>query len=131
MINANLVNHTKFPEKRLMQLFLGVCKALKAMHQYKVGGAPGGGRSQGKARRVREQAEEADRQAASEAGADEDEAAEGLLEAEGEITRSQVGHAPGQVRAYAHRDIKPGTSPSSITTMGKMLIFERKHYDSR
>ena len=107
MINANLVNHTRFPEKRLMQLFLGVCKALKAMHQYKVGRG-GGGAAAAKARRVRDEAESADRQAAREAGADEDEAAEGLLEAEGEITRSQDGVAPGQVRAYAHRDIKPG-----------------------
>ena len=111
MINANLVNHTKFPEKRLMQLFLGVCKALKAMHQYKVRGGPGGERSAAKARRVRDEAEAADRQAAREAGMDEDEAAEGLLEAEGEITRSQDGVAPGQVRAYAHRDIKPGMIP--------------------
>jgi serine/threonine kinase 16 len=109
MINANLVNHTKFPEKRLMQLFLGVCKALKAMHQYKVKGGPGGGRSAAKARRVREEAAAADRDAAQAAGAeDDDEAAEPLMEAGDEITRSQDGIAPGQPRAYAHRDIKPG-----------------------
>jgi serine/threonine kinase 16 len=108
MINANLVNHTKFPEKRLMQLFLGVCKALKAMHQYKVKGGPGGERSAAKARRVREEAEAADREAAQAAGADDDEAAEPLMEAGDEITRSQDGIAPGQPRAYAHRDIKPG-----------------------
>lgn len=35
MINANLVNHGSFPEKHLMMLFLGVCKALRAMHEYK------------------------------------------------------------------------------------------------
>ena len=40
-INANLVNRAKFPERRLMVLFLGVCRALKAMHQYRVKGAPG------------------------------------------------------------------------------------------
>ncbi|KAL8874969.1 MAG: hypothetical protein Q9198_006608, partial [Flavoplaca austrocitrina] len=44
-INANLVNHTQFPERRLMVLFLGVAKALKAMHQYRVRGAPGGAQS--------------------------------------------------------------------------------------
>ncbi|KAG5962349.1 hypothetical protein E4U57_007119 [Claviceps arundinis] len=35
MINANLVNHGSFPERHLMMLFLGVCKALRAMHEYK------------------------------------------------------------------------------------------------
>ncbi|KAG5922309.1 hypothetical protein E4U61_005417 [Claviceps capensis] len=35
MINANLVNHESFPERHLMMLFLGVCKALRAMHEYK------------------------------------------------------------------------------------------------
>ncbi|KAH6646427.1 kinase-like domain-containing protein [Truncatella angustata] len=40
IINANLVNHTKFPEKKLMVLFLGVCKAMKDMHHYQ---APAGG----------------------------------------------------------------------------------------
>ena len=29
MINANLVNHTKFPERRLMVLFLGISTRLK------------------------------------------------------------------------------------------------------
>lgn len=104
MINANLVNHTKFPEKRLMHLFLGVCKALKAMHQYKV---KSGDRNQDNARRVREEAAAADRDAAHQMG--EDDAEEPLMEAGGEITRSQDGVAPGQIRAYAHRDIKPGT----------------------
>ncbi|KZF26007.1 kinase-like protein [Xylona heveae TC161] len=98
MINANLVNHTKFPERRLMVLFLGVCKALKAMHQYRVKGQPGGEESQGKARRVRQQAAEADDEALDEVP----------LMMEGEVTRSQEGVEPGQERAYAHRDIKPG-----------------------
>ena len=64
MINANLVNHTQFPEKRLMQLFLGVCKALKTMHQYRVRGGPGGARSEGKAKKVRKNAARADAEAA-------------------------------------------------------------------
>ncbi|KAF2435877.1 serine/threonine protein kinase-like protein [Tothia fuscella] len=110
MINANLVNHTQFPEKRLMVLFLGVCKALKTMHQYKVKGGPGGAAAVGKAQRVREEAARADAQAAEaarDAGRDEDEEEEQPL-MEDEITRSQDGVAPGKARAYAHRDIKPG-----------------------
>ncbi|KAF2636349.1 kinase-like protein [Massarina eburnea CBS 473.64] len=119
MINANLVNHTKFPEKQLMQLFLGVCKALKAMHQYKVREGPGGKASEGKAKRVRNDAARADAEAQSEAmemrasrrhrenqDDEEDIEAEPLME--GEVTMSQEGIAPGGVRAYAHRDIKPG-----------------------
>lgn len=134
MINANLVNHTRFPEKRLMQLFLGVCKALKAMHQYKMRGGPGGDRAAAKARRVREEAAAADREAAREAGADEDEAAEPLMEAGGEITRSQDGVASGQIRAYAHRDIKPGMLHSfPHTNIGNygVLTQYRKCDDSR
>ncbi len=108
IINANLVNGTKFPEKRLMVLFLGVCKALLAMHEYKVGG---GGKK--KARRLAEEADEVDRDAASAAGrsrrgddADDSEAQEPLMD--DEVTQSQEGIATGGVRAYAHRDIKPG-----------------------
>lgn len=124
MINANLVNHTNFPERRLMVLFLGVCRALKAMHQYRVKGAPGGERSQKNARRVREEAAHADAEAAEEiqnnnrgkrhAGEEQDgdEAEEPLMN--GEVTRSQDGVAPGQERAYAHRDIKPGEDNHAV-----------------
>lgn len=119
MINANLVNHTKFPERRLMVLFLGVCKALKAMHQYKVKGGPGGARSEAKAKKVRQAGARADAQAAEsmemrpnrrhrENDDDEEQEAEPLME--GEITMEAEGIAPGGERAYAHRDIKPGTS---------------------
>ncbi|KAF2146445.1 uncharacterized protein K452DRAFT_241199 [Aplosporella prunicola CBS 121167] len=116
LINANLVNHTRFPERRLMILFLGVCRALKAMHQYKVKGGPGGAASQGNAARVRKEAARADQDAAAEAGSrrgkgknraeDDEEAAEPLMD--DEVTASQEGVAPGELRAYAHRDIKPG-----------------------
>lgn len=119
MINANLVNHTKFPERRLMVLFLGVCKALKAMHQYKSRGGPGGAQSESKAKKVRRDAKRADAEAANtmemrpsrrerDNGDDDDEQeAEGLLE-ESEVTAALEGTAPGGERAYAHRDIKPG-----------------------
>jgi len=115
-INANLVNHTKFPERRLMVLFLGVARALKAMHQYRVKGAPGGPKALKKARRVRAEAAEADEDAARQAGRRRDRSAgrdqedvenEPLME--DEITRSQEGVPEGEIRAYAHRDIKPGT----------------------
>jgi serine/threonine kinase 16 len=105
MINANLVNHTKFPEKKLMELILGVCKALKVMHQYKVQGGPGGAESQRKARKVRDDASRADREAETE---QEEVEQQPLMESE--VTRSQDGIPRGGERAYAHRDIKPGIS---------------------
>src|ERR1700738_1532680 len=66
IINANLVNNTKFPERQLMVLFLGVCKALKAMHNYRVSGGPGGVNSLNKAKRVRAEAARADEEAEEE-----------------------------------------------------------------
>ena len=99
-----------------MILFLGVARALKAMHQYRVKGAPGGPGAQKKARGVREEAAEADEDAARQVGRrrkskerdrdQEDVEQEPLME--GEVTRSQEGVGEGEIRAYAHRDIKPG-----------------------
>ncbi|KAJ9648345.1 Serine/threonine-protein kinase env7 [Coniosporium tulheliwenetii] len=123
MINANLVNHTSFPERRLMVLFLGVCRALKAMHHYRVKKGPGGEASERKARGVRREAAKADREAGEEvemnmgkrrqrsprgeaAGDDVELEQEPLME--GEVMRSQEGVKAGEERAYAHRDIKPG-----------------------
>ena len=115
-INANLVNHSKFPERRLIILFLGVARALKAMHQYRVKGAPGGAAAQKKAKGVRQEAAEADQDAAEKhkqrrrrENPDrdlEDTEQEPLME--GEVTMAQEGVGEGEVRAYAHRDIKPG-----------------------
>ncbi len=174
MINANLVNHTRFPERQLMGLFLGVCRALKAMHQYRVrgdanaagagddgeqqqqgegeegeteedggalrngrrskgggGGVNGTGSSSNRAaaQRVRNDAARADKEAAQEASkaarrvmrsrgrrvADGNEDGDDAVEHEpliegGEVTRAQDGVAEGEIRAYAHRDIKPGSS---------------------
>ncbi|KAK8056671.1 hypothetical protein PG993_001898 [Apiospora rasikravindrae] len=110
IINANLVNHTQFPEKKLMILFLGVCKAMKDMHQYR---APAGGErmeagnpkagdpedaaagrsSKGKNKRNKAIA-------ASDAD-DETEQARPLM-----VDEQVAG--PGEHRSYAHRDIKPG-----------------------
>jgi serine/threonine kinase 16 len=132
MINANLVNHTRFPEKRLMHLFLGVCRALKAMHQYKV---KDGAESTKRARRVREEAAHADDEAAEEVskrpgrrrdGEDGGDDVEEQPLMEGEVTRSQEGVAPGQERSYAHRDIKPGEIMSIIAAPHRVLTREQK-----
>lgn len=142
MINANLVNRQKFDERRLMVLVLGVCRALKAMHQYRVKGGPGGSKGLEAAKRVRREAVEADLDAAADFVGqdsigedddnDEEEAGSGVAanssrrrksrrdnmqagdaEAEqplmeDEVTMSQEGTRSGDIRAYAHRDIKPG-----------------------
>ncbi|KAK0673255.1 putative serine/threonine-protein kinase [Cercophora samala] len=102
MINANLVNHSKFPERRLMGLFLGVCKALRGMHVYNGGGGggqqeemvmPGGKRGGNTVNR----GADAD---------DEQEQGRSLL-TEGERV-NQARETGGKRRSYAHRDIKPG-----------------------
>jgi serine/threonine kinase 16 len=91
MINANLVNSTKVPERKLMELMLGVCEALKAMHLGKK--ASGGQQSAGRAQ------------------------AEDEHEHEEESQKPLMGHSrndslprgtPGKIRSWAHRDIKPG-----------------------
>jgi serine/threonine kinase 16 len=88
------------------------------MHYYKVAGGPGGVNSQQRAKKIRGQAAQADEEAEEEVeqrrgrqkGREvdhESEQNEPLME--GEVTMSQAGVAPGDIRAYAHRDIKPGT----------------------
>ena len=106
-----------------MILFLGVARALKAMHQYRVKGAPGGVSSQRKAKGVRQEAAEADQDASKRNKQrrrreepernQEDVEQEPLME--GEVTRAQEGIGEGELRAYAHRDIKPGTSRTRNT----------------
>lgn len=117
-INANLVNRARFPERRLMILFLGVCRALKAMHQHRVAGGPGGEQSRRKAKKVREEAAQADRDAQDEhvhanqgrrrRNGDEDVDVEHEPLMEGEVMAAQEGVPDGEIRSYAHRDIKPG-----------------------
>ncbi|OJD14876.1 NAK protein kinase [Emergomyces pasteurianus Ep9510] len=111
-INANLVNHTSFPEKKLMSFMLGVAKALKAMHQYRVRGGAGAVK---KAKMVRNEAEAADADTAASRGRlarrgtrrdSDDTEHEPLMD--GEVTISQEGVDEGGFRPYAHRDIKPG-----------------------
>jgi serine/threonine kinase 16 len=137
IINANLVNHTKFPEKRLMVLFLGVCKALKAMHNYRVQEGPGGSSSTNKAKKIRGQAARADQEAADEIeqrrgrqrGREVDLDSEQQTPLmDGEVTISQEGFAPGEIRAYAHRDIKPGKR-NHIRVSVVWLIRTRQYND--
>ena len=112
-----------------MVLFLGVARALKAMHQYRVKRGPGGEDAQKRAKAVREEAEEADvdakrrsarrkRKTGENLDVDFNEEQEQPL-MDGEVTRSQEGVDDGEVRAYAHRDVKPGMRanlPSSLST---------------
>lgn len=117
LINANLVNHTRFPQRKLMKLMLGVCNALKAMHQYRIRNT--GARAAAKS--VREEAASEDADAARRKARSQkrtmtgdqqhqsdmaDEQEEPLMP--DEVTRAQEGKAPGDTMAYAHRDIKPG-----------------------
>lgn len=112
-INANLVNHTKFSEKRLMRIMLGVCKALKCMHQYQVPGSTGtsaASRAARKARSVRQEAAAADADLANHYDGEEGgDASQALMpdNTGSEITASQASRRPGEIHAYAHRDIKP------------------------
>lgn len=115
LINANLVNHTRFPEKRLMQLFLGVCRALREMHVY-TGGGGGGGPGGGGGERMEMRVNGVDENVAAssksnrknkgrERGADEDDE----TEQQRPLMGGQEGVPSGEVKSYAHRDIKPGT----------------------
>lgn len=109
MINANLVNHTRFPEKRLMLLFLGVCRALKDMHQYRGPGAGAGAGAGGERMEMRPDGVDENVRIAKGArrGADEEDETEQQrpLMTEDERMPAAVAGAP---RSYAHRDIKPG-----------------------
>ncbi|KAL2757472.1 hypothetical protein ACRALDRAFT_1068050 [Sodiomyces alcalophilus JCM 7366] len=100
MINANAVNHTHFPERRLMLLFLGVCRALKSMHQYRARPAVAMERMEMGHGDEHDQGRGPRRAAVPD---DQDEGAQQrpLMEAEDRP-------AAGEHRSYAHRDIKPG-----------------------
>jgi serine/threonine kinase 16 len=118
IINANLVNHTNFPEKKLMVLFLGVCRALKDMHQYQApSGVPRMEAGNGQAAHndhgdeddehapanKKKNKNKRNKAAAAADADDETEQARPLMHDEHDA-------APGERRSYAHRDIKPGES---------------------
>ncbi|CAK7563488.1 MAG: Serine/threonine-protein kinase env7 [Sporothrix epigloea] len=115
LINANLVNHTQFPERQLLQLFLGICRALREMHKYQSSAArtAGAGSTNDEHMAVPPtraakstkagKAGKATNNNTRPAGSDDE------LEAEqqrplmaGEESRD------GSGKSYAHRDIKPG-----------------------
>lgn len=118
-----------------MVLFLGVARALKSMHQYRVKAGPGGPNAVKKARVVRQEGAEEDRDAirnvkqrSRRKGApdgdpdlDQRDVEQEPLMA-GEVTRSQEGVEEGEIRAYAHRDIKPGTQARPFP----IIIFQEK-----
>ena len=112
MINANLVNHSSFPERRLMMLFLGVCKALRMMHNYRppvermeMGREEdqNGGGSTGATRGKRTEEEE------------EGEQERPLMEGENSVAGG------GKIKSYSHRDIKPGEHPFPILSFMAVL----------
>ncbi|KAH7170639.1 kinase-like domain-containing protein [Dactylonectria macrodidyma] len=105
MINANLVNHDRFPERRLMLLFLGVCKALRAMHDYKPAvERMDMGREEDQAHN--DDAEPGRRMNTRGKRTEEEEEGEQerpLMEAENQVSGGRTKN-----QSYAHRDIKPG-----------------------
>lgn len=115
LINANLVNHTSFPEKKLMHLFLGVCRAMREMHVYtgsSGGGGDGGGGTGGERMEMRVNGVDANvaaskgrpNRARAESGADEDDE----TEQQRPLMTGNEGVPAGEIKSYAHRDIKPG-----------------------
>ncbi|KAK6351908.1 hypothetical protein TWF718_005052 [Orbilia javanica] len=94
LINANLVDKKWFPEKQILELFLGVCEGLALIHGHRVtqtgstAGGPGGAGAQNRA------------------GADDEEEEVALMEGSRDISAGAA-HS-GELRPFAHRDIKPG-----------------------
>lgn len=97
-----------------MVLILGVADALRSMHQYRV---KSGSAATRKAKGVRREGEEADEERTmqmkpkrrpSHRIAEDEEDEENAPLMDDEVTRSQEGVEDGDLRPYAHRDVKPG-----------------------
>ncbi|KAG5972229.1 hypothetical protein E4U58_006831 [Claviceps cyperi] len=121
MINANLVNHGSFPERHLMMLFLGVCKALRAMHEYKPPPAERmqmGNEEDGNNGDDEDEDTPPDRRGATSGKRTEeeeqDEQQRPLMVAILDDTTTSTSTASNpprnssKIQSYAHRDIKPG-----------------------
>lgn len=131
-----------------MVLMLGVAKALKAMHQYRV---RSNNPSSRKAKAERREGEPEDpalqrgkpkRRPTRLEAEEHDEQQEPLMD--DEVTQSQEGVEEGGIRPYAHRDIKPGRlpfpspAPTQIETFSLACFFPpflpltlpcRQHHD--
>ncbi|RVD81356.1 uncharacterized protein DFL_009222 [Arthrobotrys flagrans] len=88
LINANLVDKKWFPEKQILELFLGVCEGLALIHGHRVAQTVVTGAG-----------------AQNRAGADDEEEGVALMEESRDISG---GAHSGELRPFAHRDIKPG-----------------------
>lgn len=97
-----------------MVLILGVADALRSMHRYRV---KSGSAATRKAKGVRREGEEADEERTmqmkpkrrpSHRIAEDEEDEENAPLMDDEVTRSQEGVEDGDLRPYAHRDVKPG-----------------------
>lgn len=105
-INANLVNGSRFPERRLMVLFRGVCEGLREMHNYRV--------AKGRRKKARGVREEAGGKRGKTPVPEDGEEERGFLENEPSLAAE--GREEGEVRSYAHRDVKPGmVSPLQLS----------------
>lgn len=92
-INANLVDKKWFPERHILKLFKGVCEGLALIHGHRVKApvvtaGPGNVRNMGEAQHP-----------------DDEEQEEGLMVGQ---VRDTTGGAVGELRPFAHRDLKPG-----------------------
>ncbi|KAK2073079.1 hypothetical protein P8C59_007388 [Phyllachora maydis] len=113
-INANLVNASRFPERRLARLFLGVCRALQAMHHYR---PPADADAEADAQPRHEAMSMQQTPAAADGkkplgpghgtGADDEYEADQQRPLMAD-TGGTAAAAAGATSSYAHRDIKPG-----------------------
>ncbi|KAH7376533.1 kinase-like domain-containing protein [Plectosphaerella cucumerina] len=122
LINANAVNHATFPEKKLMVLFLGVCRALREMHQYR---GPGGAAIESMEMGHGDEHDQGrPHRAASAAAADEENEPEQQRPLMAGTATAAAGGAPhgSDHRSYAHRDIKPGNIMISDSGASPVLM---------
>lgn len=114
-INANNLNHTRFPERDMLRCFRGVCYAVRALHTYRLPSVPMISEQQHEAQRQQREREAAvaalngrrsmanltnERTPLSEGDGRENGVANGWT---GERDEGR-----GDVIPFAHRDIKPG-----------------------
>ncbi|RUS13174.1 serine/threonine-protein kinase [Endogone sp. FLAS-F59071] len=114
-INANNLNHTRFPERDMLRCFRGVCYAVRALHTYRLPSVPMISEQQHEAQRQQREREAAiaalngrrsmadltnERTPLSEGDGRENGAANGWT--------GDRDEGRGDVVPFAHRDIKPG-----------------------